>query len=405
LANFQSFKSTTNLLNVRRWIPGQKVLVDANDAPVGLQTTGNGPDGIWGPTYLSAAQIAAPTALMIADLYANYQLNVPPYTCYRSDGTTLQMMPSTGDSPVFNAASIKGPFLMGTGPVFTDSGLPSNFQVALAADPSVTMSPAYARRNMFFITTLTYSQSTSNIWEGLCVFTNINGPGTANGEINGLHTNTSIEAGAIVTGGECFEGKMQNYGAVNTQWDVYLAISENETTGTAQILRGVHAYGTNANVTSGAVANYTAFEVDLFQGTAPTFYWALRTHDAASMISHAGIAIFGSGGPATVGNIVQISNVNSGTNPLVVKNAAGANLFYIQDAGNGILGGFNFDGVGNLTNVGAMTLAAGPSITSGAGAPSATLPNGSLYLRTNGSASTRLYVSEGGGTWSPIASS
>jgi hypothetical protein len=54
-----------------------------------------------------------------------------------------------------------------------------------------------------------------------------------------------------------------------------------------------------------------------------------------------------------------------------------------------------------VTSLGVVT----NTITSGAGAPSSTQPNGSLYLRTDGGASTRLYVSEGGGTWSAIASS
>jgi hypothetical protein len=45
-----------------------------------------------------------------------------------------------------------------------------------------------------------------------------------------------------------------------------------------------------------------------------------------------------------------------------------------------------------------------PSITSGTGAPVATEPNGSLYLRTDGAANTRLYISEGGGVWAPVTS-
>jgi hypothetical protein len=106
MTNFLSFKSTVNPFSIRRWIYRQKVLVDANNAPMGLQATENGPDGIWGPVDLSAAQIAAPTTLMIADLYASYRLSVPPYTRYRSDGTTLQMMPSTGDSPMFGGGAI-----------------------------------------------------------------------------------------------------------------------------------------------------------------------------------------------------------------------------------------------------------------------------------------------------------
>lgn len=103
MTNFLSFASTVSPFSVRRWIFRQQVLVDANNAPMGLRATENGPDGIWGPVDLSAAQIASPTAAMIADLYANYRLNVAPYTRYRSDGTTLQMVPSTGDSPKYAA--------------------------------------------------------------------------------------------------------------------------------------------------------------------------------------------------------------------------------------------------------------------------------------------------------------
>jgi hypothetical protein len=44
----------------------------------------------------------------------------------------------------------------------------------------------------------------------------------------------------------------------------------------------------------------------------------------------------------------------------------------------------------------------GPSITMGAGAPSSTQPNGSLYLRTDGSASTGVYTRQSG-SWSAIS--
>lgn len=55
---------------------------------------------------------------------------------------------------------------------------------------------------------------------------------------------------------------------------------------------------------------------------------------------------------------------------------------------------------------GAVTIGASgaPTLTSGSGAPGSTQPNGSLYLRTDGSVSTRLYISEGGGTWAAVAS-
>jgi hypothetical protein len=43
------------------------------------------------------------------------------------------------------------------------------------------------------------------------------------------------------------------------------------------------------------------------------------------------------------------------------------------------------------------------TVQSGAGAPSLTEPSGSLYLRTDGTAGNRLYVSQGGGTWTAVA--
>jgi hypothetical protein len=46
--------------------------------------------------------------------------------------------------------------------------------------------------------------------------------------------------------------------------------------------------------------------------------------------------------------------------------------------------------------------ASGPTITVGAGAPSHTPPNGSVYLRTDGTASTTLYV-RAAGTWTALS--
>lgn len=45
----------------------------------------------------------------------------------------------------------------------------------------------------------------------------------------------------------------------------------------------------------------------------------------------------------------------------------------------------------------------GPSITGGNGAPTATKPIGSLYLRLDGGVGTHLYVSQGGGSWLAVA--
>lgn len=88
---FPSFRST-----VTPFIPGRRpadarFLYDATTgAPVGIQNSSSpGPDGIWTPVDLTAAQIASPTAAMLADLNAVYRLNVAPYTRYRSTGSAL----------------------------------------------------------------------------------------------------------------------------------------------------------------------------------------------------------------------------------------------------------------------------------------------------------------------------
>jgi hypothetical protein len=45
-----------------------------------------------------------------------------------------------------------------------------------------------------------------------------------------------------------------------------------------------------------------------------------------------------------------------------------------------------------------------PNIHSGTGAAVGTQPSGSIWVRTDGTAGARIYVSQGGGTWVPIAS-
>ena len=45
----------------------------------------------------------------------------------------------------------------------------------------------------------------------------------------------------------------------------------------------------------------------------------------------------------------------------------------------------------------------GPTINAGSGVASGTQPSGSIWIRTDGAAGARLYVSQGAGSWLPIA--
>ena len=95
---FQSFFPTVVKWLNTSWRDTYKVIVhDQTGAPIGLTSqNANGPQGIWAPTPLSAAQISSPTPAMIADLNATFQRNAAPYDRWRSDGTTLVSMDSEG---------------------------------------------------------------------------------------------------------------------------------------------------------------------------------------------------------------------------------------------------------------------------------------------------------------------
>lgn len=240
--------------------------------------------------------------------------------------------------------------LFGTGPV---SGLPYNFQIAELADPSATIAGGVYRQTMIN-TTLNYSASTTNIWEGLTVFATVNGPGVAEGEINGVHALLTVNSGATVQVAEGFESRIINNGTLNGGWTGYLATPV-QLTGTAAsgTIVGFLAYLTNSNVTAGSVQNFTAFAVDpMFgSGAPPTFNWAFRNNDPLAMFSTAGASIFGSNAPASSSVIVAVEGPDNsaGTSLIKAYNLAGTVGFNLTDALGGTLGGIAFDINGNIT--------------------------------------------------------
>jgi hypothetical protein len=95
---FSAFRSTVTNFTERVIRSTDKWLVDpVTGAPVGVQNpNANGPDARFVPVDLTAAQIASPTAAMLADIDATYRLNTPPYTRYFSDGSELVPMGTAG---------------------------------------------------------------------------------------------------------------------------------------------------------------------------------------------------------------------------------------------------------------------------------------------------------------------
>ena len=107
---FSSFRSTVNPFQPRNWRQPIRMLVDTvTGAPVGLQNfDGTGPDGIWTPVDVTAAQISSPSAAMLADLNSTFRLNAAPWTRYRSNGTTLVLSDGGGGGLPLTGGTLTG---------------------------------------------------------------------------------------------------------------------------------------------------------------------------------------------------------------------------------------------------------------------------------------------------------
>lgn len=85
-----------------RWVSTRfrqeyRLIVNENAVPIGIvNPNANGAQGIWGLTPLTQDEVNAPTAAMLQDLGATYQLNVPPYSRYYSDGSQLVAFDESG---------------------------------------------------------------------------------------------------------------------------------------------------------------------------------------------------------------------------------------------------------------------------------------------------------------------
>ena len=85
--------------------------------------------------------------------------------------------------------------------------------------------------------------------------------------------------------------------------------------------------------------------------------------------------------------------MNYGAGGWNIRNSGSNTRFYATDAGQFVVW---------VPSEGVALGWGGPTITSGTGAPSYSPPNGSVYLRTDGTASTTLYV-RAGGAWSALS--
>jgi hypothetical protein len=370
---FPSFRSTVTPFVPRNWPANLKLLVDpVTGAPAGIESpNANGPHGIWTPVDLTAGQIASPSTAMIADLNATYRLNVAPYTRYQSDGTTLQAVTAGGvflplaggavtGATTFGATvgvtgltSANGGIKVGTG---TLTGLAYTFQTAINADPSLLLP---LNRQTMFQTTLTYSTTGTNIWEGLTSFVNVAAAaGTAQGEINVMHAYANIALGATITAIENHESSLENFGSITGTAASYLAIMSNKSTGTASgSMFGMKAQLNQDNVTVGAVAQYYAIDNEPMSGagSVPTIYGFIRNADPSGHIVSLGRMSLGTLTPPGAGELLHVigSDNSGGTFPVQVISAnanktllcANDNTVFFANLAAKIDGSGNFTGV------------------------------------------------------------
>lgn len=107
LSIFRAFRSTVTAFTERMIASTDRWLVDpVTGAITGVQSpTANGPDARFVPVDITAAQLAAPTALMLADIDAVYRLNVAPYSRFISNGQNLMPMGSSETETVIPAGT------------------------------------------------------------------------------------------------------------------------------------------------------------------------------------------------------------------------------------------------------------------------------------------------------------
>ena len=246
-----------------------------------------------------------------------------------------------------------GPLAVGSGtplivtvtPTAT-SGNTGVFGVTQAFDHSQNGGTNDDRWTMFQ-TTLSPSQTTADTWENLNSFLYLNGPGIASHEINLMHSYFQVNAGANTVQAEDIESSMQNFGTVGN-YDDFLAIQHNTTTGTAQYLVGIGGNLIQDNTTPGSILSYAMFACGPMQGSgaAPTLNFCLQNKDPNGAITTLGSVGIGTASVPVSGRQLEIHGPDSsGTTDPIWVNASNARVqFYVSDgdvsqfSGNVIIG-------------------------------------------------------------------
>jgi hypothetical protein len=232
--------------------------------------------------------------------------------------------------------------------------LPSVTQWSVSADPSATNTgPGSSGLYRWIMnqTTLTYSASSTNIWEGNSDFVTVAGPGVAEGEINVRHSLITVNDGATIDFAEDYEANVLNDGAIASAGTVQLnGFLHNQSKGTVTSDFVVKGSLENDNTTSGSVAIFAALdmEAETGGGSVPTYYYVVRNAEPnASLSTLGGIGI---GTLAVESPGVLFINVTNGNSPISIYNGATREM--------------NVDPSGNLNIAGTYSVGAATGVTS-----------------------------------------
>jgi hypothetical protein len=282
--------------------------------------------------YLDGLPVASSVALAdIIEIGQGGTVGVPGTATTRQVSLSL-LLAGAGPFLPLIGGNVTGPLLLGTGTV---SGDPYQFQSAISFDPSAAGASGTNYRRTMFNTTLTYAGTTTNVWEGVTAFTYVNGPGHANGEINGFHSYFQVNAGATMASAEGYETSMLNNGAIGTFFGV-LSQQHNGAAGTATQVWGISFNLENENVGAGSVGTYASINLEpLFGGgSTPTNYFLVRGNDPlASISTKGGLAVGGLSNPGPGAVIINGIDTSGSSFPFQIKNSALTNVFLVDNAG------------------------------------------------------------------------
>ena len=272
---------------------------------------------------------------------------------------TLTLQPSGGAMAFNGPVNISGSTITqpGTGgPNFIPTWTNVDYSGTIP-NPGPRGGPNGSRQFMAY-TTLSPSVNTTNTWENMNSFLHFQGPGTANGEINVMHSFFEVEAGATANSSETIEASMGNYGTIG-QFVGFLDILHNNSTGVVTTgLVGITLQLTNDNTTAGVIPNYTAIRnwPMAGPGSKPTFNYLIQNTDATASLATNGPVLIGSIGTSDTSKMLQIIGIDStAANYTMWVNNSSGNIFSLNNVGTLAAVAYKAGAVAGVTCTGTPT--------------------------------------------------